>query len=72
MFERAHCRPLVFFPLSLKNMHLNEESGTHNSLEAVSELLGFSAINFLLIIDYKYKKAYNKELSSKYYLDYYS
>lgn len=53
-------------------MHLNEEPGTHNSLEAGSELPGISAIDFLLIIDYKYKKAHNKELSSKDYLDYYS
>lgn len=71
MFERAYCKPLFFF-LSLNSMYLNEEPGTHNSLEAVSELPGFSVIDFLLIIDYKYKKAPNKELSSKDYLHYYS
>ena len=46
-------------------MHLNEEPGSHNSLEAVSELPGFSAIGFWLRIDYKKKKGHSKELSSK-------
>lgn len=65
MFESAY---VSLWVLSLSNMHFNEESGSHKSREAASELLGFLALGFCLLRAYMEKKVGHEELSLENYL----
>lgn len=49
MLERADCKPLGSFFLSLNSMHHGEEPGNHHSLKAATRLPGCAATGLWFI-----------------------